>query len=177
MLSDVVTTKQTAIASIKGAVLGLLLILSTYLILTQINPDITDSSGINLSTIVVPDDDDRDEQIIEDMCRGEKCGAQACDGTETECEEQCEEYSEMLGSENTYYNNKTKACHYIASDNIADYPSETIEESCVGHTSNPNNCSEESCVNDDENYHSFKYGGRLRGPTTKEDFYFCVPLE
>lgn len=178
MLSDVVTKKQSAIASIKGAVLGLLLILSTWLILTQINPDITDSTGINLPVITVPDDEDRDERIIEEMCEdAAQCEVKACDGTDEECEQQCEELGEILGSENTHYNSETKDCHYAISDDIADYPPETIEESCVGHTSNPNNCSSSSCVNDDENYHSFKYGEAGRGPTTREDFYFCVPIE
>lgn len=179
MLGDVVTQKQTAIASIKGAVLGLLLILSTWLILTQINPDITSSNGINLSTIVVEDDEDRDEQIIEEMCEGEfSCGAQTCDDTETECKEICEGYFEdTFGYDNTHYNKETKTCHYVISDEINDYPEGTIEDTCP-EISGQQACSNDSCVNDNENYYSFMYKSIYSGGKSgiTNYYYFCTPI-
>lgn len=44
MMSDVVTTKQSAIGDIKGAIIGLLLILGTVLILDTINDQITNAN-------------------------------------------------------------------------------------------------------------------------------------
>jgi hypothetical protein len=41
MLSDVVTSKQSAIGDIKGALLGLLIVMSAFLILYVINPELT----------------------------------------------------------------------------------------------------------------------------------------
>lgn len=124
MLIDVVTKKQSAIASIKGAVLGLLLILSTWLILTQINPDITDSTGINLPVITVPDDEDRDERIIEEMCEDANCKEVACDdGNITQCENKCEEAGETYGEENTHFSEEGTCVIKLPSD-------EEIEENC-----------------------------------------------
>ena len=48
MMSDVVTTKQSAISDIKGAIFGLILVLSTVLILWTINRDITENTTIQL---------------------------------------------------------------------------------------------------------------------------------
>lgn len=44
MTSDVVTSKQSAIGDIKGAILGLLLILTTIIIVDTINPDIANTN-------------------------------------------------------------------------------------------------------------------------------------
>lgn len=104
MLSDVVTKKQSAIASIKGAVLGLLLILSTWLILTQINPDITNSTGVNLPTITVPDDyDHSDEARIEEMCNSEEgCSRIMCFvGFGPLCEDICDAVDGVI-EDNTF---------------------------------------------------------------------------
>jgi hypothetical protein len=44
MLSDVVTNKSEAISEIRGAVLGLLIVISAVLILNQINPQLTETN-------------------------------------------------------------------------------------------------------------------------------------
>lgn len=43
MLSDVVSSKQSAIGDIKGALLGLLIVLAAFVILNTINPELTRS--------------------------------------------------------------------------------------------------------------------------------------
>lgn len=53
MLSDIVTTKGEAKKDIRGALLGLLLIIGAVIILNTINPALTDG-GLNIRKIVVP---------------------------------------------------------------------------------------------------------------------------
>ena len=52
MLSDVVSTKGDALSDIRGALLGLLLILGIYVILNLINPDLVKEGGLTFDSKV-----------------------------------------------------------------------------------------------------------------------------
>jgi hypothetical protein len=92
MMSDVVTTKQSAIADIKGAIIGLLLVMGTVVILSTINADIT-NSNLELPSLGGWDDGALDgggsgsgssetEQIqetCEDIGGNGNCGVIPCD--------------------------------------------------------------------------------------------------
>ncbi len=83
MMSDVVTTKQMALSDIKGAILGLLLILSTILLVNLINPDIADTD-IDLPTLVyeVPDEEEGEGDNcaqVADPDQGQTCEMVTCE--------------------------------------------------------------------------------------------------
>lgn len=54
MMSDVVTNKGDALSDIRGSLLGLLLIISSFLILSEINPTLTQQS-ISFNPMAMPD--------------------------------------------------------------------------------------------------------------------------
>ncbi len=113
MLSDIVTSKSQAIKDIRGAVLGLLIVIGAVVILNTINADIVNTS-LTFTEVGMtpppPPELTEAEEALEALCavvRGSSCTVQGCTiGIFQSCADWCEEtmhgyiYSSGLGYTN-----------------------------------------------------------------------------
>lgn len=94
MMNDVVTTKQSALGDIKGALIGLLLVLGTVVVLETINTDIT-NANLDMPSLGLDFDGWNRESALEEAIQ------QTCEdiGAEGDCDTMDCEYFDTINSE------------------------------------------------------------------------------
>ena len=77
MLSDIVTNKSKAKDDIRGALIGLLIVISAVLILTTVNSDLT-KTDLLVTPVTIPDPIATPNQLADQLCASTACTIVSC---------------------------------------------------------------------------------------------------
>jgi hypothetical protein len=136
MFSDIVTQKSEAKKDIQGAIFGLVLILGAVLILTVINPDLTnfnleqnqiplpepiaDTGGTRLQNVIgqIAEVTERRESIVDSetfactICRTDRNGATACELRTSDCRPAANQCQQDRGTPEVVVDDNLVLCTY-----------------------------------------------------------------